>query len=81
MPSGNLQDRAQDRQLLKSPFTFKQVRPERHRSQRDLSQVGAVADDVCVIRSMYTDRPNHEPSLFMLNCGEKMPGGQRWAPG
>src|SRR6185437_9783566 len=27
-----------------------------------------------VIRSMYTDRPNHEPSLFMLNCGEKLPG-------
>ena len=23
---------------------------------------------------MYTDRPNHEPSLFMLNCGEKLPG-------
>ena len=23
---------------------------------------------------MYTDRPNHEPSLFMMNCGEKLPG-------
>ena len=23
---------------------------------------------------MFTDRPNHEPSLFMLNCGEKLPG-------
>src|SRR2546426_8425218 len=29
---------------------------------------------LCVIRSMYTDRPNHEPSLFMLNSGEKLPG-------
>ena len=27
-----------------------------------------------MIRSMYTDRPNHEPSLFLLNCGEKLPG-------
>jgi len=27
-----------------------------------------------VIRSMFTDRPNHEPSLFMLNSGEKLPG-------
>src|SRR5258708_33529819 len=23
---------------------------------------------------MFTDRPNHEPSLFMLNSGEKLPG-------
>ena len=23
---------------------------------------------------MYTERPNHEPSLFMLNCGDKLPG-------
>ncbi len=23
---------------------------------------------------MYTDRPNHEPSLYLLNSGEKLPG-------
>ena len=23
---------------------------------------------------MYTDRPNHEPSLFMMNSGDKLPG-------
>jgi hypothetical protein len=23
---------------------------------------------------MYTERPNHEPSLFMLNCGHVLPG-------
>lgn len=27
------------------------------------------ADDLCVIRSMYTDIPNHEPSMFMMNSG------------
>jgi hypothetical protein len=27
-------------------------------------------DDLCVIRSMYADVPNHEPSLLLLNCGE-----------
>src|SRR5678816_3613100 len=29
-----------------------------------------MADDLCVIRSMHADVPNHEPSLLLLNCGE-----------
>jgi hypothetical protein len=28
------------------------------------------ADELCVIRSMYADVPNHEPSLLLMNCGE-----------
>ncbi|MFO0888522.1 MAG: DUF1501 domain-containing protein [Isosphaeraceae bacterium] len=31
---------------------------------------GAHADDLCVIRSMVADVPNHEPSLMLMNCGE-----------
>lgn len=27
-------------------------------------------DELCVIRSMRTDLPNHEPSLLMMNCGD-----------
>jgi hypothetical protein len=27
-------------------------------------------DDICVIRSMYADVPNHEPSLLLMNCGD-----------
>ncbi len=27
-------------------------------------------DKMCVIRSMYTDVPNHEPGLMMMNCGD-----------
>ncbi len=27
-------------------------------------------DELCVIRSMATDLPNHEPSLMMMNCGD-----------
>ncbi len=32
--------------------------------------VGSCADDLCVIRSMHADVPNHEPSLLLMNCGE-----------
>ncbi|HEX4130246.1 MAG TPA: DUF1501 domain-containing protein [Pirellulales bacterium] len=28
------------------------------------------ADDLCLIRSMETDVPNHEPGLLMMNCGD-----------
>lgn len=28
------------------------------------------ADDLCVIRSMHADIPNHEPSLLLMNCGD-----------
>ncbi|MGE0607178.1 MAG: DUF1501 domain-containing protein [Pirellulales bacterium] len=30
-------------------------------------------DDICVIRSMHTNLPNHEPSLLMMNSGETQP--------
>ena len=31
-------------------------------------------DDLCVIRSMHADVPNHEPSLLLMNCGDGPPG-------
>jgi hypothetical protein len=35
------------------------------------SHVGEHADDLCVIRSMYANVPNHEPSLMLMNCGDQ----------
>ena len=32
-----------------------------------------LADDLCVIRSMHTDVPNHEPGLLMMNSGNIQP--------
>ena len=31
------------------------------------------ADELCVIRSMHTTTPNHEPGLFMMNSGAQQP--------
>ncbi len=31
------------------------------------------ADDMCVIRSMHTDEPNHEPGLLLMHCGNQQP--------
>ena len=36
--------------------------------------VGACADDICFVRSVYTDIPNHEPSMLMMNTGHTQVG-------
>jgi hypothetical protein len=35
--------------------------------------VATCIDEICVLRSMYTDNPNHEPSLLMMNSGNMQP--------
>jgi hypothetical protein len=55
---------------FRSPFTWKRY----GRSGLEVSELFAktaeFADDLCVIRSMKADVPNHEPSLLLMNCGE-----------
>lgn len=53
-----------------SPFAF-----SRHgQSGLEISElfphVARSADELCVIRSMHADVPNHEPSLLLMNCGD-----------
>lgn len=74
VPSGNLRTERKTGNLLKSPFSFKKYGQSGIEVSDIFPKLGACIDDVCVIRSMYTDRPNHEASLFMQNCGDKMPG-------
>src|SRR5262249_44176694 len=31
------------------------------------------ADDLCVVRSMHTDTPNHEPALLLMHSGHRQP--------
>ena len=65
---------AQRRQADAVAVQVSEVRPERHRGQRALSRTSArCIDDICVIRSMHTDNPNHEPSLLMMNSGNMQP--------
>ncbi len=36
-------------------------------------EVAKCIDDICVVRSMQTDIPNHEPALLMMNSGQIQP--------
>ena len=73
-PTGNQKTERKTGNLLKSPFAFKKYGESGIEISEIFPQLGAHADELCVIRSMYTDRPNHEPSLFMMNCGDKFSG-------
>ncbi|HWG45597.1 MAG TPA: DUF1501 domain-containing protein [Gemmataceae bacterium] len=59
--------------LLPSPFKFAKY----GKSGIDVSElfphVARCVDDLCVIRSMHTNTPNHEPSLLIMNSGESQP--------
>lgn len=56
--------------LYPSPFKFR----KRGQSGIEVSELfertSEHIDDMCVIRSMHSDVPNHEPSLLLMNTGE-----------
>lgn len=74
MPAGNLKTERKTGNLMRSPFEFRRCGKSGIEVSEIFPKVGNVIDEFCVIRSMYTDRPNHEPSLLLLNSGDKLPG-------
>ncbi len=54
---------------LGSPFEFKQHGQSGMEISELFPHVAKHADDLCVIRSMFSDVPNHEPGLMMMNTG------------
>ncbi len=71
IPTGNLRTERKTGAAMKSPFSFKQY----GKSGIEVSELfaktaAAHIDDMCVIRSMHADVPNHEPSLLLMNCGD-----------
>ena len=54
----------------KSPFAFKKYGQSGLPVSDLFPHVAKHADDLCVIRSMRADVPNHEPSLMLMNCGD-----------
>jgi hypothetical protein len=59
--------------LMMSPFKF----TKHGKSGLEISdlfpEIAKHADKLCVVRSMHTNVPNHEPSLLMMTSGETQP--------
>lgn len=75
MPAGpNLRTERKTGNLLGSPFQFNKCGKSGIEVSEIFPRIGQNIDEFAVIRSMYTDRPNHEPSLLIMNSGVPLPG-------
>ena len=74
MPGPKIKTDRASGNLMKSPFAFKRCGKSGLEVSEIFPKVGAKIDDFSVIRSMYTDSGNHEPSMLMMNCGHGLPG-------
>jgi len=55
-----------------SPFTFQKYGESGIEVSEIFAQTARHIDDIAVIRSMYAQVPNHEPSLMLMNCGDSV---------
>src|SRR5947209_2399411 len=74
MPGPKIKTDRASGNLMRSPFTFQRCGQSGLEVSEIFPEVGKRIDDVCVIRSMYSDNGNHGPSLLMMNCGHGLPG-------
>ncbi len=68
-PMGLLKTERSTSGLMKSPFKFAKYGQSGLEISELFPNVAKCADDLCVIRSMHTNIPNHEPSLLMMTSG------------
>ena len=55
-----------------SPFKFSKYGQSGLEISELFARTAAHADDIAVVRSMYAQVPNHEPSLMLMNCGDSV---------
>lgn len=72
-PDGKLYKPSQGSGYMPSPFKFAAHGESGVVMSELFPHLAQCADDLCVIRSMHTNVPNHEPGLLMMNCGNLQP--------
>jgi hypothetical protein len=70
LPRTNLRTERKTGAAMRSPFAFRRYGKHGVEVSELFARTAAHIDDICVIRSMYADVPNHEPSLMLMNCGD-----------
>jgi len=59
--------------LLASPFQYARHGESGLPISELLPNLARFADDLCILRSLYTDNPNHGPALYQMNNGTITP--------
>ena len=71
-PDGDLYKKAKGK-FMPSPLKFSRHGQGGLQVSESLPHLAGVADDLCVIRSMHTGVPNHEPALIQMHTGVLQP--------
>ena len=72
-PAADLRTERPTGNLMAVPFKFARHGQSGLEVSDLLPHTAKCADDICVVRSMHTDNPNHGPALFMMNNGTLTP--------
>src|SRR5258705_1447062 len=59
--------------FMPSPLRFNRAGRSGIEISETLPNIASVIDDICVVRSMHTDVPNHEPALLKMHTGNLQP--------
>src|SRR6266566_7153819 len=70
LPVENLTTERRTGSAMASPFEFKRYGQSGLEISSLFAKTAQHADNLCVIRSMKAQVPNHEPSLMLMNCGD-----------
>ncbi len=74
MPGGDLQHERKTGALMQSPFAFQRYGKSEKYVSEIFPHLGGCVDDMCFVQSVYTEIPNHEPALMMMNTGANFAG-------
>jgi len=72
-PSGDLYKKNKGTGFMPSPLRFDRYGQSGIEISESLPHIGSVIDDCCILRSMKTDVPNHEPALIQMHTGNVQP--------
>ena len=73
-PGGSVVTQRKTGNLMMSPFKFKKYGDSGLEISELWPHVGGIADEICMINSLYAEIPNHEPCLTMMNTGSNIIG-------
>jgi hypothetical protein len=71
LPQGNLTTERKTGAALPSPFRFQKYGQSGIEVSELFTRTAQHIDDICVIRSMMANTPNHEQSMRLMNCGDE----------
>lgn len=72
LPGPQLKTERKTGTAFASPYKFKKYGESGMDISEIFAELGDVADDLCFVRSMHANVPNHEPSLLLMNCGDSV---------